>query len=150
VSLSHELEFKISPFVVVPTGDRRIADERFTRLGGELLVGKGLGDLPDGGALNTLRPLAIQAEPGYAGRVQGPANSDVFANLEVEYSLRYLDHFVEPIGTDWPWLDLVPYTEFDYSQSLIASRLTTLPDFGLTPGLPGRLLRSERGRAGGA
>jgi hypothetical protein len=42
---------------------------------------------------------------------------------------------VEPIGTDTPWLDLVPYTEFDYSQSLIASRLTTLPDFRLTPGL---------------
>jgi hypothetical protein len=119
----------------VPTGDPRIADEGFTYLGGELLVGKGLGDLPDRGALNTLRPLAIQAEAGYAGRVQGPDNSDVFANLEVEYSLRYLDHFVEPIGTDTPWLDLVPYTEFDYSQSLIASRLTTLPDFRLTPGL---------------
>ena len=135
VSLSHEMEFTISPFVVVPTGDRRIADEGFTHLGGELLVGKGLGDLPDRGALNTLRPLAIQAEAAYAGRVQGPANSDVFANLEVEYSLSYLDHFVEPIGADWPWLDLVPYTEFDYSQSLIASRLTTLPDFRLTPGL---------------
>jgi hypothetical protein len=33
------------------------------------------------------------------------------------------------------WVDLVPYTEFDYSQSLIASCLTTLPDFRITPGL---------------
>ena len=48
--------------------------------------------------MNTLRPLAIQAEVGYAGRIQGPANSDVFANLEVEYSFSYLDRFVEPIG----------------------------------------------------
>jgi hypothetical protein len=135
VSISHELEFTVSPFVVVPTGDRRIADEGFTHLGGELLLGKGLGDLPDRGALKRLRPLAIQAEVGYAGRIQGPANSDVFANLEVEYSLGYLDRFVEPIGIDRPWVDLVPYTEFDYSQSLIASRLTTLPDFRLTPGL---------------
>jgi hypothetical protein len=29
----------------------------------------------------------------------------------------------------------VPYTELDYAQSLIASRLTTFPDFRLTPGL---------------
>jgi hypothetical protein len=135
VSLAHELEFTVSPFLVVPTGTRRIADEGFTHLGGELLLGKGLGDLPDRGALDILRPLAIQAEAGCAGRIQGPANSDVFANLEVEYSLSYLDRFVEHIGTDRPWLDLVPYTEFDYSQSLIASRLTTLPDFRLTPGL---------------
>jgi len=100
------------------------------------LVGKGLGDLPPREQLNTLRPLAIQAEVGYAGRIQGPANSDVFANLEVEYSFSYLDRFVEPIGTNRPWLDLVPYAELDYSQSLIASRLTTLPDFRLTPGWP--------------
>jgi hypothetical protein len=135
VSRAHELEFTVSPFLVVPTGTRKIADEGFTHLGGELLLGKGLGDLPDRGALNILRPLAIQAEAGSAGRIQGPANSDVFANLEVEYSLSYLDRFVEHTGTDRPWLDLVPYTEFDYSQSLIASRLTTLPDFRLTPGL---------------
>jgi hypothetical protein len=135
VSVAHEFEFTVSPFVVVPTGNRQIADEGFTHLGGELLIGKGLGDLPDQGALNPLRPLAIQAEAGYAGRIQGPANSDVFANLEVEYSLSYLDRFVVPIGIGRPWLDLVPYTELDYSQSLIASRLTTLPDFRLTPGL---------------
>lgn len=135
VSPSHELEFTLSPFVVVPTGNRQTADQGFTHLGAELLIGKGLGDLPDQGALNTLRPLAIQAEAGYAGRIQGPANSDVFANLEVEYSLSYLDRFVEHIATGRPWLDLVPYTELDYSQSLIASRLTTLPDFRLTPGL---------------
>jgi hypothetical protein len=135
VSVAHEFEFTVSPFLVVPTGTREIADEGFTHLGGELLIGKGLGDLPDQGAHNILRPLAIQAEAGYAGRLQGPANSDVFANLEVEYSLSYLDRFVEPIGTNRQWLDLVPYAELDYSQSLIASRLTTLPDFRLTPGL---------------
>ena len=82
------------------------------------MVGKGPGDLPDRGALNTLRLLAIQAEAGYAGRLRGPTNSDVFANLEVEYSLSYLARFVEPIGTDRPALDLVPYAELDYSQSL--------------------------------
>ncbi|MBV8137933.1 MAG: hypothetical protein JO121_20245 [Deltaproteobacteria bacterium] len=135
VSPAHEFEFTVSPFLVVPTGTREIADEGYTHLGGELLVGKGLGDLPDEGALNILRPLAIQVEAGYAGRLQGPANSDVFANFEVEYSLSYLERFVEPIGTDRPWRDLVPYTELDYSQALIASRLTTLPDFRLTPGL---------------
>jgi len=72
VSLAHELEFTVSPFVVVPTGTRKIADQGFTHLGGELLVGKGLGDLPPRGPLNTLRPLAIQAEVGYAGESRDP------------------------------------------------------------------------------
>jgi hypothetical protein len=135
ISVPHELEFTLSPFVVVPIGDRQIADQGFTHLGGELLIGKGMEDLPDGETLKYLRPLAIQAEAGYAGRIQGPANSDIFANFEFEYSLGYLDRFVEPIGIDRPCVNLVPYTQFNYSQSLIASRLTTLPDFRLTPGL---------------
>ena len=134
-SVSHEFEFTLSPFVIVPIGDRQIADQGFTHLGGELLLGEGMGDLRDSKTLKYLGPLAIQIEAGYAGRIQGPANSDVFANFELEYSLRYLDRFVEPIGIGRPWVNLVPYTQLNYSQSLIASRLNTLPDFRLTPGL---------------
>ena len=68
ISVPHELEFTLSPFVVVPIGDRQIADQGFTHLGGELLIGKGMEDLPDGETLNTCvlwryRPrLAMQAE----------------------------------------------------------------------------------------
>jgi hypothetical protein len=135
MSVSHELELTLSPFLVVPTGDRRIADQSYTHLGGELLLGKGFGDLPDSPWLKYLRPLAVQSEVGYAGRIQGPANSDLFANLEVEYSLRYLDSFVQHFEIARPWRDLVPYAQLNYAQSFIASRLTTAPDFHVTPGV---------------
>jgi hypothetical protein len=135
LSVAHEFALTVSPFLVVPTGDRRIADQGYTHLGAEVLLGKGMGDLPDFPPWKYLRPIAIQAEVGYAGRIQGPANSDDFANLEVEYSLRYLDRFVEPVGIRRPLLQLVPYVQFNYSQAFIASRLTTSPDFRLVPGI---------------
>jgi hypothetical protein len=99
------------------------------------LIGKGLGDLSNSPSLKYLRPFALQAEAGYTGRIQGPANSDVFGNFEVEYSLDYLDHFVERINLDRPLVELVPYVQLNYAQSFIASRLTTSPDFRLTPGV---------------
>jgi hypothetical protein len=135
ISVAHELELTLSPILVLPIGNRQIADQGYTHLGGEVLLGKGFGDLPDSPRLKFLRPLAVQAEAGYTGRIQGPANSDVFANLELEYSLKYLDSFVEHLNVRRPWIDLVPYVQLNYAQSFIASRLTTSPDFRLTPGL---------------
>jgi hypothetical protein len=131
----HELEFTLSPILILPTGNRQIADQGYTHLGGEALLAKGFGDLPDSPSVNYLRPFALQAEVGYAGRIQGPANSDVFGNLELEYSLKYLDRYVKPLNVGHPWADLVPYVQLNYAQSFIASRLTTKPDFRLTPGL---------------
>jgi hypothetical protein len=81
ISVEHELELTLSPILIVPVGSRRIADQGYTHLGGEVLLGKGFGDLPDSPTLKFLRPFAVQTEAGYAGRVQGPANSDVFGNL---------------------------------------------------------------------
>jgi hypothetical protein len=135
ISVVHELELTLSPILVLPIGSRQIADQGYTHLGGEVLLGKGFGDLADSPMLKYLRPFAVQAESGYAGRIQGPANSDVFGNLELEYSLGYFDHFVERLDIGRPWVDFVPYVQFNYTQSFIASRLTTSPDFRLTPGL---------------
>ena len=135
VSVPHEMEFTVSPFLVLPVGKRQIADQGYAHLGGELLLGKGLGDLPDRLSLKNLRPFALQAELGYAGRIQGPANSDIVGNLELEYSLEYLDHFVKPVNVSRPLTELVPYVQFNYAQSFIASRLSTKPDFRLTAGL---------------
>lgn len=129
-------EAHLSPFLVLPTGDQQIADQGYTHLGGELLLAKGFGDdLPESPFFKYLRPLAIQAEVGYAGRVQGSANSDIYANLELEYSLEYFDRFVERLDIVRPLVELVPYIQFNYAQSLIDSRLTTKPDFRLTPGV---------------
>jgi hypothetical protein len=46
ISVEHEMEFTLSPFVILPAGDRKVGDQGYTHLGGELLLGKGLGDLP--------------------------------------------------------------------------------------------------------
>lgn len=135
ISTEHEMELTLSPLLIVPTGNRRIADQGYTHLGGEALLGKGLGDLVDSPMLKFLRPIAVQAEAGYAGRIQGPKNSDVFGNLELEYSLSYLNRFVERLDVGRPWIDLVPYVQLNYAQSLFGSRLALSPDFRLTPGL---------------
>ncbi len=135
ISVPHEFELTLSPFVVLPTGDQQIGDQGYTHLGGEVLMAKGLGDLPQQSVLRYLRPLAFQAETGYAGRVEGPANSDVFANLEIEYSLLYLGRFVQRADIVTPWMNIIPYVQINYAQTMIDSRLTTLPDFRLTPGI---------------
>ena len=135
ISVPHEMEITLSPFVVLPVGNRQITDQGYVHLGGEMLLGKGLGDLPDWPSLKYLRPFAVQAEAGYAARIQGPANSDVFGNFELEYSFQYLDLFVERVSVGRQLLELAPYVQLNYAQSFIASRLTTTPDFRLTPGV---------------
>lgn len=134
-SAQHELQLTVSPLLVVPLGNRQIPDQGYTHLGGEVLLGKGLGDLPNYPEIKYLRPIAVQTELGYAGRIQGPANSDVFGNFELEYSLRYLDDFVERVDVHRPLIEFVPFVQFNYLQSFLASRLTTKPDFRLTPGI---------------
>lgn len=89
---------------------------------------------PNFSSIKYLRPLALQTQLGYA-RIQGPANSDVFGNVELEYSLRYLDHFVEPVDLGHRLIEFVPFVQFNYAQSFLASHLTTKPDLRLTPGL---------------
>jgi len=59
----------------------------------------------------------------------------VFDNLELEYSVQYLDRFVKRLNIDRRLVGLVPYVQFNYAQSFIASRLTTKPDYRLIPGL---------------
>ena len=59
----------------------------------------------------------------------------MFGNLELEYSLKYLDRYVEPLNVGRPWVDMAPYLQLNYAQSFIASGLTTSPDFRLTPGV---------------
>jgi hypothetical protein len=134
-SAKHEFQLTVSPLLVVPLGNRRISDQGYTHLGGETLLAKGLGDLPNSAPFKYLRPFALQTEIGYAGRIQGPANSDIFGNFELEYSLRYLDDFVERVDVRRPLIEFVPFVQFNYAQSFLASRLTTKPDFRLTPGL---------------
>ncbi len=134
-SPQHELEVTMSPFLVVPIGNQRIPDQGYAHLGGEILLGKGLGDMRNSSSLKYLRPLALQTEGGYAARIQGPANSDVFGNFELEYSLRYMDDFVERMDLGRPLVEFVPFVQFNYAQSFFTSNLTTKPDVRLTPGL---------------
>jgi hypothetical protein len=63
-SAPHELEVTVSPFLVLPIGNRQIADQGYTHLGDEMLLGTGLGDLPDSPSLKYLRPLTLRTEVG--------------------------------------------------------------------------------------
>ena len=74
--------------------------------------------------------MNIQASPGerwLRRRIQWPANSDVFDSISSLSTFEYLDHFVERPDIGCPLVEFVPYVQFDYTQSFIASRLTTKP-----------------------
>ena len=74
--------------------------------------------------------MNIHASPGgrwLRRRIQWPANSDVFDPISSLSTFEYLDHFVEQPNIGCPLVELVPYVQFNYTQSFIASRLTTKP-----------------------
>lgn len=129
----HELAVAISPLVEVTTGDRRVGADNHNRVGGELLLAKGLGDLPE--PLRHFRPLAVEGEFGFDHPVDGITNQSIFGFVELEYSLSYFNDKVRPLRPFWSMHDLVPHVELDYGQLLNSRRGGTAPDFRVTPGL---------------
>jgi hypothetical protein len=70
--------------------------------------------------------------------VAAAAISEFFTALVITLFVlvaEVLDYFVERLNIDHRLVELVPYVQFNYAQSFIASRLTTKPDYRLTPGL---------------
>jgi hypothetical protein len=128
----HEFLASLSPAVELPVGDRSVGSESHTRAGGDLLAQKGFGDLPD--SLWMLRPAALESDLGWESKVTGARDDLVTADLELEYSLFYLD---ENVGRYVPpeVRDFTPHLDFDYAQYLSAHRNSSAPDFELTPGL---------------
>jgi hypothetical protein len=129
---SHEFLASLSPEVELPVGSRSVGSESHTRAGGDLLAQKGFGDLPD--SLWMLRPVGLESDVGWESKVTGARDDLVSADLELEYSLSYLN---ENVGHLVPRAvrDFTPHLDFDYAQYLSAHRNSSAPDFELTPAI---------------
>jgi hypothetical protein len=131
-SSGHEFLASLSPEVELPVGNRSVGSESHTRAGGDLLAQKGFGDLPD--SLWMLRPAALESDLGWESKVTGARDDLLSADVELEYSLFYLD---ENVGRFVPRAirDFTPHLDFDYAQYLSAHRNSSAPDFELTPAI---------------
>ena len=89
--------------------------------------------MPD--SLRMLRPLGVEGDFGWESKVTGARDDLVSADLELEYSLHYLDANVAAGSVPRALRELTPHLDFDYAQYLSAHRNSSPPDFELTPAI---------------
>ncbi len=77
-----------------------------------------------------LQPFGIEGGAGWESKVTG-----VHDDLELEYSLRYLDANVAAGSVPRALRDFAPHLDFDYAQHLSAHHNSSAPDFELTPAI---------------
>ena len=129
----HEFVFTLNPGLELPLGNRSAGSESHARAGIDLLFQKGFGDLPDSLAL--MRPFGVEGDAGFQSKVTGARDDLVTADLELEYSLHYLDENVAIGSVPRALRGLTPHLDFDYGQFLSAHRNSSQPDFELTPAI---------------
>ena len=129
----HEFVFTINPSLELPIGSRSIGSESHPRAGGELLFQKGFGDLPE--SLRMLQPVGLEGDVGWESKVTGARDDLISADLELEYSLAYLDANVARGVVPYALRDITPHLDFSYAQYLSAHRNSSQPDFELTPAI---------------
>ena len=127
-----EFLLTINPTLELPVGDRSVS-ETHPRAGGDVLFQKGFGDLPD--ALAMLRAAGIEGDAGFESKITGARDDLLNADLELEYSLGYLDANVAPNLVPTFMRNLTPHLDFDYAQYLSAHNNSSAPDFELTPAI---------------
>jgi len=112
------------------TGARRVGAESFSTITPGVFFGKGFGDLPN--HMKFLRPLAITGLVGYGiptrsstTTVSDDGDTDVERNphtlewgLAIEYSLPYLQSFVQDVGLQAPFNRMIPIVELSMSTAL--------------------------------
>jgi hypothetical protein len=112
------------------TGSKRVGAESFSTLTPALFFGKGFGDLPD--AIKFLRPLAVTGLVGVGiptSSATTSVNEDGDVSVErhphtlewgfaLEYSLPYLQSFVQDVGLRAPFNQMIPVVEFAMSTAL--------------------------------
>ena len=112
------------------SGSKRVGAEPFSTITPALFFGKGFGDLPEGARM--LRPFALTGQLGI-GIPSRASTSSVNDNGEavleqnpnnlqwgfaVEYSIPYLQSFVQDMGWRSPFNRLIPIVEFNFSTAL--------------------------------
>jgi hypothetical protein len=129
---AHEFLLSINPSIELPVGDSNVS-ETHTRAGGDVLFQKGFGDLPE--SLGMLRPAGVEGDAGFESKVTGARDDLLNADLELEYSLGYLDANVATGSVPRALRNLTPHLDFDYAQYLSAHNNSSAPDFELTPAI---------------
>jgi hypothetical protein len=110
------------------TGRSKVGAESFDTVTPQLFFGKGMGDLPD--AARYLKPIAVTGVVGLAiptryhnkhyvldddGNVeieQEPNPNVLQWGLTLQYSLQYLQSFVQDVGLPRPFSRMIPIVEF--------------------------------------
>ena len=112
------------------TGARRVGAESFSTITPGVFFGKGFGDLPDN--MKFLRPLAITGLVGYGiptrsstTNVSDDGDTDVERHphtlewgFAIEYSVPYLQSFVQDVGLAAPFNRMIPIVELSMSTAL--------------------------------
>jgi hypothetical protein len=112
------------------TGARRVGAESFSTITPGVFFGKGFGDLP--ADMKYLRPIAITGQVGVGiptrsgtTTVSDEGDIDVERHphtlewgFSIQYSLPYLQSFVEDIGLKAPFNRMIPVVEFAMSTAL--------------------------------
>ncbi|AOI63506.1 hypothetical protein WS51_08060 [Burkholderia territorii] len=94
------------------TAARSVADPH-SAITPTLYVGKGFGDLPD--SLKYLKPLAITGTLGPRLTMNSADPDSLSWGVTVQYSLPYLQNFVQDVGLNAPFNNLIPVVEFPMS-----------------------------------
>jgi len=94
------------------TGSTSIADPH-SAITPTLYIGKGFGDLPD--SLKYLKPLAITGTLGPRLALNSADPDSLSWGVTVQYSLPYLQNFVQDVGLKAPFNNLIPVVEFPMS-----------------------------------
>ncbi len=85
--------------------------------------------------LRILRPFGVEGDWGWQSKVTGARDDLTTADLELEYSLHYLDQSIAARSVPYALRDLTPHLDFDYAQYLSAHRNSSQPNFDLTPAI---------------
>jgi hypothetical protein len=119
------------------TGARRIGAESFSRIKPGVFFGKGFGDLPTN--MKWLRPLALTGQVGVGIPTRSSTTTvsdegDVDMERQphtlewgfsIEYSVPYLQSFVQDVGLRAPFNRMIPVVEFAMSTALDRGRSGT-------------------------
>ena len=128
-----EFVLTINPSIELPLGNKTAGSETHARAGFDLLFQKGFAELPD--PVRMLRPLGVEGDFGWQSKVTGARDDLMTTDLELEYSLQYLDENVAASSVPRAFRNLTPNLAFDYGQYLSAHRNSSAPNFSLTPAI---------------
>jgi len=112
------------------TGAQRVGAESFSTITPTVFFGKGFGDLPS--SMKFLRPLAVTGLVGYGiptrssttttgaeGDIEIERNPHTLEwGFSIQYSLPYLQSFVQDVGLKAPFNRMIPVVEFAMSTAL--------------------------------